>query len=243
MIRRFVKKAVKKALGIDTPERASYENPPSTGSTPVAPVAPAPPPVVKEVEPEEVSEKPAAKKPAAKKPAAKKPAAKKPAAKKPAAKKPAAKKPAAKKPAAKKPAAKKPAAKKPAAKKPAAKKPAAKKPAAKKPAAKKSSSAAPELQKAAPPIPEPTTSSAAEFTMDDVQEILDDMVRPALQGDGGDITLVKIEDNDVYVRLVGACNTCPSSIMTMKMGVEALLREEFPSMRELIQMDAGIPAI
>ena len=178
MIRRFVKKAVKKALGIDTPERASYENPPSTGSTPVAPVAPAPPPVVKEVEPEEVSEKPAAKKPAAKKPAA-----------------------------------------------------------------KKSSAAAPELQKAAPPIPEPTTSSVAEFTMDDVQEILDDMVRPALQGDGGDITLVKIEDNDVYVRLVGACNTCPSSIMTMKMGVEALLREEFPSMRELIQMDAGIPAI
>ena len=51
-----------------------------------------------------------------------------------------------------------------------------------------------------------------------------DMVRPALQGDGGDITLIKIENNDIYVRLVGACNTCPSSIMTMKMGVEALLR-------------------
>jgi Fe-S cluster biogenesis protein NfuA len=198
MIRRFVKKAVKKALGIDTPERASYENPPSAVSTPVAPVAPVPAPEVKEVDSGAGPEKPAAKKPAAKKPAAKKPAAKKPA---------------------------------------------AKKPAAKKPAAKTSSKAGPELQKAVPPIPEPTTSSAAGFTMDDVQEILDDMVRPALQGDGGDITLVKIEDNDVYVRLVGACNTCPSSIMTMKMGVEALLREEFPSMRELIQMDPGIPAI
>ena len=76
------------------------------------------------------------------------------------------------------------------------------------------------------------------LTMEAVQEILDDMVRPALQGDGGDISLLKIEDNDVYVKLVGACTTCPSSIMTMKMGVEALLREEFPSMRELIQVDA-----
>ena len=78
----------------------------------------------------------------------------------------------------------------------------------------------------------------APLTMEAVQEILDDMVRPALQGDGGDISLLKIEDNDVYVKLVGACTTCPSSIMTMKMGVEALLREEFPSMRELIQVDA-----
>ena len=52
--------------------------------------------------------------------------------------------------------------------------------------------------------------------------------------DGGDIQLIKIEDNDVYVKLTGACQSCSSAIMTMKMGVEALLREEFPSMRELI---------
>ncbi len=75
------------------------------------------------------------------------------------------------------------------------------------------------------------------INFDDVQEILDDMVRPALQGDGGDITLLKIEDNDIYVKLVGACSTCPSSIMTMKMGVEALLKEEFPAMRELVQVE------
>ena len=78
--------------------------------------------------------------------------------------------------------------------------------------------------------------------MEAVQEILDEMVRPALQGDGGDISLIKIESNDIYVRLVGACNTCPSAVMTMKMGVEALLREEFPAMRELIQVDPGLPA-
>ena len=73
------------------------------------------------------------------------------------------------------------------------------------------------------------------ITLEAVQEILDDMVRPALQGDGGDITLLKVEDNNIHVKLVGACSTCPSSIMTMKMGVEALLREEFPSMKELVQ--------
>lgn len=75
------------------------------------------------------------------------------------------------------------------------------------------------------------------LTLDNVQEILDDMVRPALQGDGGDISLVKIEDNNVYVKLVGACDTCPSATATMKLGVEALFREEFPDMRELIQVD------
>lgn len=70
-----------------------------------------------------------------------------------------------------------------------------------------------------------------------IQELLDDMVRPALQSDGGDISLVKVDGMDVHVRLVGACSTCPSSIMTMKMGVEALFREEFEGFGELIQVD------
>ncbi len=88
----------------------------------------------------------------------------------------------------------------------------------------------------AAPAMDPTDDTAGlPLTMEAVQEILDDMVRPALQGDGGDITLLRIEGPDVYVKLVGACSSCASSIVTMKMGVEALLREEFPQMRELIQ--------
>jgi Fe-S cluster biogenesis protein NfuA len=75
------------------------------------------------------------------------------------------------------------------------------------------------------------------LTRDNVEEVLDEMVRPALNADGGDISLIKIEGNDIYVRLVGACSTCPSSVMTMKMGVERLLQEEFPDMGELIQVD------
>ena len=79
--------------------------------------------------------------------------------------------------------------------------------------------------------------SGPALTFEAVQEIVDEMVRPALQGDGGDMTLIKVEDNNVYVKLVGSCSTCPSSIMTMKLGVEALLKEEFPSMDQLIQVD------
>ena len=98
-----------------------------------------------------------------------------------------------------------------------------------------------EVSAAAPSKPkmDPTDDTAGPMlSYDEVWELLDDMVRPALQGDGGDITLIKVEENDVHVRLTGACSTCPSSIMTMKMGVEALLREEFPHMRELVQHES-----
>ncbi|MFZ5479752.1 MAG: NifU family protein [Myxococcota bacterium] len=99
---------------------------------------------------------------------------------------------------------------------------------------------------AAPPAPEPVAEAAPApatdvvggplLTFEAVEAVVDEMVRPALQGDGGDMRLVKVEDNNVYVKLVGSCSTCPSSIMTMKMGVEALLKEEFPMMNELIQV-------
>jgi Fe-S cluster biogenesis protein NfuA len=203
MIRAMMKSAVKKALGIDSPERGTYTAPP--------PVAPPPAPVISvpDVAVVEAKTPSAAPTPAPEQVVAKKPAAKKAAAKEAVAKKPAAKKAVAKKPAAKKAVAKKPAAKKAVAK------------------------------KVAPP-PEPAESGG--ISMGEIQEVFDEMVRPALQADGGDITLIKIEKNDIYVRLVGACNTCPSSIMTMKLGVEALLKEEFPTMGELIQMDPGLIA-
>ncbi len=73
------------------------------------------------------------------------------------------------------------------------------------------------------------------LSMEALQEVIDEMVRPALQGDGGDITLLRIEGGKVYVKLVGACSTCPSSIATLKLGVEALLKEEFPAIEEVVQ--------
>ena len=86
-----------------------------------------------------------------------------------------------------------------------------------------------------PPVAEDVEpAEGMELTVENVEEVIDEYIRPGVAADGGDIQLIKIEDNDVYVKLTGACQSCSSAIMTMKMGVEALLREEFPSMRELI---------
>jgi Fe-S cluster biogenesis protein NfuA len=71
------------------------------------------------------------------------------------------------------------------------------------------------------------------MTFEQVRDLFEDMVRPALQSDGGDIDLLRVEDNHVYVRLVGACTTCSSSVVTMRMGIERLLKEEFPQFAEL----------
>lgn len=58
-------------------------------------------------------------------------------------------------------------------------------------------------------------------------------IRPYIQSDGGDIELVKVEDQIVYVRLNGACVGCPSSMMTLKGGVEARVREEIPDVESV----------
>jgi len=65
-----------------------------------------------------------------------------------------------------------------------------------------------------------------------IQEALD-KIRPSLQADGGDVELVDVEDGIVKVRLKGACAGCPMSQMTLKMGIEARLREEFPDIQSV----------
>ena len=62
-------------------------------------------------------------------------------------------------------------------------------------------------------------------------------IRPNLQAHGGDIEWVGTEDNNVKVRLQGACSGCPGAQMTMKMGVERLLREKIPEVKEVIAVD------
>ena len=69
-----------------------------------------------------------------------------------------------------------------------------------------------------------------------VQEVLD-MIRPALQADGGDAELVDVTDNGIVsVRLTGACGSCPMSTMTLKMGIERTLKEKIPSVQEVVQV-------
>jgi Fe-S cluster biogenesis protein NfuA len=60
-------------------------------------------------------------------------------------------------------------------------------------------------------------------------------VRPALQAHGGDIELVGTDgDNNVKVRLQGACQGCPGAQMTMRMGIERILKEKVPEVKEVI---------
>ena len=58
-------------------------------------------------------------------------------------------------------------------------------------------------------------------------------IRPFLQADGGDVELLKMEDGIVFVRLVGSCVGCPSSLMTLKHGVEARLKEAVPAVKSV----------
>jgi Fe-S cluster biogenesis protein NfuA len=68
-----------------------------------------------------------------------------------------------------------------------------------------------------------------------VQAIIDS-IRPYVQSDGGDVELLKVEDGVVWVRLVGACVGCPSSLMTLKGGIENRIREEIPEIRAVEMM-------
>ncbi len=59
-------------------------------------------------------------------------------------------------------------------------------------------------------------------------------IRPALQADGGDVELVDVQDGVATVSLTGACGICPMSTMTLKMGVERIVKEEVPEIKELV---------
>ncbi len=71
--------------------------------------------------------------------------------------------------------------------------------------------------------------------IEEVKKTLD-LIRPALQADGGDVELVEVtEDGIVKVRLTGACGHCPMSTMTLKMGIEKTLKQKVPGVKEVVQ--------
>jgi len=69
---------------------------------------------------------------------------------------------------------------------------------------------------------------------DDILEAID-LIRPALQSDGGDIVYMGLDpDGVVHVSLVGACGTCPVSMMTLKAGVERIIMDRVPGVTEVV---------
>jgi Fe-S cluster biogenesis protein NfuA len=65
-------------------------------------------------------------------------------------------------------------------------------------------------------------------------EILEQYIRPAVEGDGGSITFKNYEDGIVTVQLRGACSGCPSSTITLKAGIEGLLKRMIPDVKEVV---------
>ena len=59
-------------------------------------------------------------------------------------------------------------------------------------------------------------------------------IRPALQADGGDVELVEVKGGVVKVMLKGACAGCPVATMTLKQGIERLLKEQIPEVKEVV---------
>jgi Fe-S cluster biogenesis protein NfuA len=70
-----------------------------------------------------------------------------------------------------------------------------------------------------------------------VEETIE-VIRPALQADGGDIVLREVDESTgvVYVTLVGACGTCPTSTVTLKAGIERIMRDRIDGITEVVNL-------
>lgn len=61
-----------------------------------------------------------------------------------------------------------------------------------------------------------------------------DQIRPALLADGGDVELVDVREGVVMLRLVGACGGCPMATMTLRHGIERVLKDQVPEVKEVV---------
>lgn len=77
----------------------------------------------------------------------------------------------------------------------------------------------------------PTSGNAVE---EQIRNVLDSEIRPAVAMDGGDITLDRYDAGVVYLHMKGSCSGCPSSTATLKMGIENRLRELIPDVVEVV---------
>ncbi len=76
---------------------------------------------------------------------------------------------------------------------------------------------------------------------EEIEKVLDE-IRPALRFDGGDVELVDVqEDGTVLVRLIGACSGCGMSVLTLKAGIERALKQKFPEIKEVKDVNMDVP--
>lgn len=86
-----------------------------------------------------------------------------------------------------------------------------------------------------------TASNAAQFTGEGgeiakkVKDLIDMYVKPAVEGDGGNIEFKAFENGKVFVTMQGSCSGCPSSTVTLKAGIEGMLKRMVPEVTEVVQ--------
>ncbi len=68
---------------------------------------------------------------------------------------------------------------------------------------------------------------------DKVEAVLD-KIRPQLMMDGGNVELVEVNEGTIKVKLTGACGGCPMATITLKMGIEKILKQEIPEVKEVV---------
>ena len=85
-----------------------------------------------------------------------------------------------------------------------------------------------------------TKEAKKEFAGSDIEqkilEILDSQIRPAVASDGGDVIFDSFKDGVLRLHLQGSCSSCPSSVMTLKAGIEAMLKRQIPELKEVISV-------
>jgi Fe/S biogenesis protein NfuA len=67
-----------------------------------------------------------------------------------------------------------------------------------------------------------------------VQELIDTMINPAVAGHGGYVELIDVQDNRVYLQMGGGCQGCGAADITLKSGIERLIKEEIPEVEEVL---------
>ncbi len=82
-------------------------------------------------------------------------------------------------------------------------------------------------------IEEPTSNRRQIIVRDRVEVVLN-KIRPALVADGGNLELIDVNDGVVKIKLTGACAGCPMSTMTLKMGIERILKQDIPEIKEVV---------
>jgi len=80
------------------------------------------------------------------------------------------------------------------------------------------------------------------LTLENVEFVLDEL-RPYLMADGGNVSVAEIDGATVKLQLEGACGSCPSSTMTMKMGLEKRLLEKIPEIEAVVQVEPKGPEV